>query len=836
MSGVADGQRGEADRDSRAGVAACVAVAAALGVLLLRACVGTETLAGWETDPLIDPAPSSGMTPGVSIMIDAISLIASGWVLLATRARVSLVIAGVWAMVMAALAYHAFISQSADVSQMRVGAAWASAITLGVVLNASGVGTDRRLRALVCGLLAGFVALIVCKGTLQILVEQPSMIASFKQNSALFFQSQGWEPGSTMARAYERRVMQTEAIGWFGLSNVSASVCAAAVPVTLASAFGAWRKRREAIASDNEAGGGWGLIVGCGAMAAAAVAGVVMAGGKGGVIAMALGVGVTGALAVLVRASGRDQRRATLCARVAGAIGVLAVASALGAIALRGVIGERMSELSIWFRAFYVEASLRIFGERPLLGVGPDGFKDAYTRLKNPLSPEEVASPHSVFFDWTACLGLAGVAMSLVMLWWLWRIGFGLVQRHALETSGVASIASEDVDAAVEPRTLARLVCAVGAVCVLGSLMMERVALGPPQAVMMVGGLVLWCVLGACVMSSAMRDGFVKIGLASGAIAVATHAQIEVTGSWVQSCGVFMALVGMAASGGVGSATGVAEASETRRGVGSRVLRVAVALAGAVLAIAGAWPVMKFDRAIQDAAEPLRAVAFARATARAVKDTSIPADEQDRMLQAAGDRLFRFSRGVSVYTVASLLATADFAEATLVVEATAALSPTLLAQRTPSVRDWRIERERKRLILGTVARSAGTDGANATKLASGVFFRPVDGERGFPSKTSWDASAGGALLEAGVVGVITPAEHVAMLEACTRADSGNTRHWMALLRTLRDRPGIFADQAARLKAAAEGAVRADERMRLDKATRGLTDAERREVGAILIRP
>jgi hypothetical protein len=826
MSSVADGQRGEADRDSRAGVAACVAVAVALGVLLLRACMGTETLAGWETDPLIDPAPSSGITPGVSITIDAISMFASGAVLMRMRARVSWVIAGVWAVVMGVLAYHAFISPGADVSQLRVGAAWASAITLGLVLNASGVGTDRRLRALVCGLLAGFVALIVCKGTLQIVVEQPTMIASFKQNSALFFQSQGWEPGSTMARAYERRVMQTEAIGWFGLSNVFASVCAAAVPVMLASAFGAWRKRREAIASDNEAGGGWGVIVGCGAMAAAAVAGVVIAGGKGGVIAMALGVGVMVALAVLVRASGRDQRRATVCARVAGAIGVLAVVGALGAIALRGVIGERMSELSIWFRAFYVEASLRIFGERPLVGVGPDGFKDAYTRLKNPLSPEEVASPHSVFFDWTACLGLAGVAMSLVMLWWLWRIGLGLVQRHAAETSGVARIAGDDVDEAVEPRTLARLVCAVGAVCVLGSLMMERVALGPPQAVMMVGGLVLWCVLGACVMTSAMRDGFVKIGLAAGAIAVATHAQIEVTGSWVQSCGVLMALVGMAASG-----EAPAEERASSRIASSRIHGMAALVVGIALYSAGGWPVMKFDRAIQAAAEPLRAVAFARATARAVADPGMTSDERDRLISDANDRLARFAAGESAVTVAGLLARAERAEAKLVVEAAAALD-----KFPPGVSDWRIERERKRLIL-TIARGMlASDPNGARKLAAQAFFRPEEGERGYPSKLSWDASAAGGLLDAGVSWVVTPAEHLAMLEACTRADPGNTRHWMALLRMLRDRPGVFVDQAAKLKAAAEGAVRADERMRLDKATRGLTDAERREVGAILIRP
>ncbi len=826
-------------RAGGAPVAAYGAIALALGVLLLRACVGMETLTGWETDPLLDPAPSSGLTPGLSIAVDAVSVVASGVALLLFRGRVAPVSLCVWGVVALVIAYHAVLASHADLQHLRIGAAWLSAITLGVVLSARGVGTDRGVRSLVCGCLGGFAALLVCKGALQVFVEQPAMIASFKQNSTLFFQSQGWEPGSTMARAYERRVNQTEATGWFGLSNVFASVCAAMVPIGLACGFGAWRAKRaerEEAGDPDRASAGLGLIAACGVTTALAISGVIMAGGKGGYVAMALGLGVLLGLAVLVRRA-TDAGRGRLSARLAGGLGVACVVGALGAIAARGVVGERLSELSIWFRAFYIEASLRIFGERPLLGVGPDGFKDAYTRLKNPLSPEEVASPHSIFFDWGATLGAAGVALGVLVLWWAWRCGAGLVETHVAQ--------KPEADApAPDERTLARLICAVAAAVVLSSLSLERAALGPAQGLMMVIGLVLWCVLGTCAMKSVMRDGFAKIGIAAGAIAMLTHAQIEVTGSWTQSSGLLLALVGLAASGaGVsrGATTSAGDAPDSGGGTARWRVRapgVVVILMGIGLAFA-ATAAIGFDRALQKAAEPLRAIALARMTARLESDRSVHAGELQRMVEDAAARL-EIETGTAVpATPSGLVNASDRAEPTLIRNAARALEPDALRTWLPSIRDWRIERERKRLNLHIACRVVQSDSAAATASGRDVFFRPTDErERGYASKIAWDATAAGALLDAGVPGVVTRQEHVRMLDAATRADSGNTRHWMMLLRVLRDRvtDAEVPDRGAALKAAAQGALRADERMRLDRATRGLTDAERREVDAVLIRP
>lgn len=842
MSEVARGED-----DVEAPVAAHVAIAISLGVLLLRACVGFETLAGWEADPLLDPAPSSGLTPGWSIAIDGVSMCAAGAALMLLRGRVSLISSCVWAVVAIVIGYHGVLAPHADLQHLRIGASWLSAITLGVVLSAAGVGTDRRVRSLITGCLVGFSTLLACKGALQVFVEQPAMIESFKQNSTLFYQSQGWEPGSTMARAYERRISQTEAIGWFGLSNVFASICAALVPIGLACTFGAWRIRRagrKAAGAETSPRTGSGLILACAGATALAISGVIMAGGKGGYVAMALGVSVLGLLAALVRLASGGGSRGRMASRLAGALGVASVLGALGVIAIRGVIGDRLSELSIWFRAFYVEAAFRVFGERPLLGVGPDGFKEAYTRLKNPLSPEEVASPHSIFFDWSATLGIAGVALALLGLWWAWRCGAGLVEAHAAESSTgdhasaptlIAPFTADETEVqhAVE-RTLARMICAVGALVVLGSLYLERAALGPAQGLMMVTGLVLWCVLGVCAMTSAMRDGFAKLGVAAGAIAMLTHAQIEVTGSWPQSCGVFVALLGLAASSAGATRRDFAPHREPRsRASGAIVVIVGLAFAAAALAALG------FDRALQRAAEPLRAIALARMIVRLEGDRSIPAGEYARMVIEASERLAGETGEDVLATPAGLLTASNRAEPALTLNAASALDAVSLRSWLPSIRDWRIDRERKRLILNTARRLVQSDSKTATALARDVFFRPTDErERAYASKLAWDASAGGALLDAGVQGVLTRQEHVRLLEACTRSDAGNTRHWMMLLRVLRDRvtDADVPERAAGLKAAAQGALRADEMMRLDRQTRGLTDAERREVDAVLIRP
>ena len=50
-----------------------------------------------------------------------------------------------------------------------------------------------------------------------------------------------------------------------------------------------------------------------------------------------------------------------------------------------------------------------MFTSSPLVGVGPDGFQDAYLQFKPVRSPEDVASAHSMTVDWLASIGVVAI-------------------------------------------------------------------------------------------------------------------------------------------------------------------------------------------------------------------------------------------------------------------------------------------------------------------------------------------------------------------------------------------------------------------------------------------
>jgi hypothetical protein len=99
------------------------------------------------------------------------------------------------------------------------------------------------------------------------------------------------------------------------------------------------------------------------------------------------------------------------------------VALGLAAILLRGAVGppdSAQGERSLLFRWFYLQASVDMTAEQPILGVGPGHFKGFYLVHKNPLSPEEVSDPHNVLAAWISTLGLGGLAWSIMLIGWLW--------------------------------------------------------------------------------------------------------------------------------------------------------------------------------------------------------------------------------------------------------------------------------------------------------------------------------------------------------------------------------------------------------------------------------
>ena len=105
------------------------------------------------------------------------------------------------------------------------------------------------------------------------------------------------------------------------------------------------------------------------------------------------------------------------------------IAAALLAVIARGLVGERIGELSLLFRWFYMQGATHIFADHWLLGVGPADFKDAYMIAKPATSPEDVSSPHSILLDWVATLGLGGLAWCVLFLVWSSAAGRALAAR-----------------------------------------------------------------------------------------------------------------------------------------------------------------------------------------------------------------------------------------------------------------------------------------------------------------------------------------------------------------------------------------------------------------------
>lgn len=526
-----------------------VGVALALLPMLVRLQSPLDLLPYWDGDPLTQEMSVIGLTPSRSLLGDIVSVVGAA-LLLACAPRRSMR-ALIPALLVAAGAYACLYhmpGNSFDAKQLVTGGAWLSGVIAAFALWYA--GKDRRVRLVTFALIVGAVGLLAVKGVYQVAVEHPATVEAFQRDKAGFLSRNGWTADSSMARSYERRLMQAEATGWFGFANIYASFAAMGVAVFGVMMFGAWRSVQAARDSGEEEGK-WPLLLTAGGFALSAGA-LVMAGAKGGYAAAALGLGIGALLAWLRSRPTGDRVR-----RLAWAVGPAAIAAPLAAVVVRGIVGERIGELSLLFRWFYMQGAARIFSGHWLHGVGPDNFQAAYAMAKNPLSPEDVTSPHSLLWDWAACLGIGGV------IWGAWLI--------CISTRiGPAAIGHDRDDAgrmpASQTRVLMRAVCLIAALGAMVAIPTQYAALLPEEALgVRIGGLVVWCVLSCGVLAVARAWSGWPIALAAGAAVLVAHSQIEITGMWIQSCGLVLAIVGLAASACGGSAPEPATAGPMRR-------------------------------------------------------------------------------------------------------------------------------------------------------------------------------------------------------------------------------------------------------------------------------
>ena len=321
-----------------------------------------------------------------------------------------------------------------------------------------------------------------------------------------------------MARAYERRILQADATAWFGISNILATFAAAGTVLSSGLILTALRRDNRQLLLPLH----W---TGLALAALASISTLAMTRSKGGFVAAAIGVATLLTITALRRLAPK------LLTPLSSLLPALTIAACLAAIALRGLIGDRLSELSLLFRSFYLAAATRIFAANPL-GVGPSGFKDAYVLLKNPLSPEDVASPHSIFFDWLCCLGIFGLPWSA--LWFRW------ISRAARDTP--TELPTEATpNSPTDERSLARLTFITLAIPALIGAALERAAATPEGLAVRFASIFLGTLI-AVGLSRALSLRSVAAATLATACTLAAHAQIELTPSAPSACAWFLAL------------------------------------------------------------------------------------------------------------------------------------------------------------------------------------------------------------------------------------------------------------------------------------------------------
>lgn len=776
--------------------AACIVLPA-----LARLLTAGSRLAWWDLDPLVQFIPETTRSPGIGLLLDAlvyvgvILVLVAAWMtrqtihwrsgMLALLGAAACVLHGWWLTPL--VSAGASPAPRGDASNLALGSAWSAA-----VLGAWGLWTfcrEASRRRVLAAVLIGAALMLAARGVYQVTVEHARTLAMFRDNPALTLASQGLEPGSQAAALFERRLMQAEATGWLGLSNAYGTIVGAAGIALAVLSVGAWRAaarrdapphaRGEPALSSGEAG----LIV----LATLAVfAGLVMSGSKGAFAATALGAGVAlGAWTLTRGLASLRAGQALARSRIAPAAFVtLCIGAPLLALALRGVIGERLAELSLYFRWQYLTGAVRIAAEHPM-GVGPAAFKDAYLLAKPPTSPEEVESPHSLFFDWAATLGVLSTAWIALVLGWVWRIGASL---RAVSQAATPS-ASEPGRAASS--TTSKLAIIVPILAALASIATELAGLGLDLVLLLVLAAGVWCLVARVLLRAGdALDPWWTIALIAAAAVLASHAMIEVTPVLPGSAAWFFALLATAAAAGPARASApptTPPATPANREIAAlvrRPSRAPHALIGVAcillltLASAAAVRTLGAERELNDAAW------LAASTV----------DPSSGLVRA--DRVNDLVRARDL-----LLAQRD-------VLGRAVEEPVLSLS-------WRI------------ALAASTPDTARSRCSEAIDLARTFADAAPRSATTWGRL--GALLDAASsppVSVASPANAAAAWEVAAKLDPHGLPPAL--------RAAMAFDRAAMPEPAAEWALRAlaiDQNLRLDPLKR-LTDAQRREVERI----
>ena len=554
----------------RAHVLAWLGITLILAAMMAKATTSIDPFPGFSGDPTLISTTILGLTPKLSILVDLVMTLGAALAIFASGSGSGLSqsesnpresLAGAFALLVGVVgvAFHASIT--GDPKAAFVGMSWMAALVAGYA-----AWSLRSLPGIRLALAAGALALVVtfaARSVVQYTLEQPAAYDAFRANKANFLASQGWVEGSPNALAYERRVSQREASAWFGLANPLATYGAGFATAFAAISLALLKhKTREGESSRN-------LTIMMSLLALVAISLVFMAGSKGGYAV--LGLGLVLAFVGVWRAS-RGQTSPTAIDKYAGSIGPALILLALVAIFARGLIGERIGELSLYFRWFYIQGAARAFVESPWVGTSPTGFKDAYMRLKPALSPEDVTSPHSVLFDAIATLGVFG--FGIVALLFAAAAGAGRSLLTRATTSSMprdndafnqASLSQANHDAM---SAIALRVTFLGAA--IGSLFaawLEAAAVTPEGAAVRIAAILAAPIISVHLYMVARRVPWaMPVAFGACALVILVHVQIELTPTLGSSAALFAVLVGLSSGWNRAHKSGQSHQSKVAQG------------------------------------------------------------------------------------------------------------------------------------------------------------------------------------------------------------------------------------------------------------------------------
>ncbi|MGE5295591.1 MAG: O-antigen ligase family protein, partial [Solirubrobacterales bacterium] len=235
----------------------------------------------------------------------------------------------------------------------------------------------------------------------QYFISNAITIEQYEKDPNMLLGPLGIEPGTFQHFLFEHRLYSRGIRGFFTTSNSAASfaICAAFAGIALlAGKFDEVRGRKELRRY-------LGLTL---SAVILIVAGLLLTQSKGGVAAFVAGLAVFGLLMVLDRRlqTGRERIRTIL----ASVMILCVVAGGLAVVRYGLSHGRLPGGNSMLVRWQYWTASVRMYADHAITGVGPGNFSEYYSHYKPPEALESVSDPH----DWPLSLILQYGPLGLV--------------------------------------------------------------------------------------------------------------------------------------------------------------------------------------------------------------------------------------------------------------------------------------------------------------------------------------------------------------------------------------------------------------------------------------